>query len=74
MIDEERDIELGPELHMPTDEELLSAYREGFMARMAERGIDRDLADGWFSSSDPDYSTTPEQAADDAIDYWDDGE
>lgn len=55
---------------MPTLAEAEAAWRDAFIARMVERGIDRTDAEAYCEVVDVDFAESPSDAADDHLQYW----
>ena len=47
-------------------------WRQAYVNRMVERGIDREDAQACCDASDADLSVDPADAADDELQYWED--
>lgn len=56
---------------IPTRAEAEAVWREAYVNRMVERGIDREDAQACCDAGDVDLSESPEDAADDQLAYWD---
>lgn len=61
---------IGPAPPMPTKAEAEAAWRRAYVARMVERGIDREDAVACSEATDADLIFDPAQAADDELWYW----
>jgi hypothetical protein len=59
---------------MPTEADRLEAYKRLYVARMVARGLNQEEAAACFDAGDVDYDTSPEDAADDELSYWDNDE
>lgn len=64
---------IGP---MPTKADAEAAWRDLYVARMVERGVNVDDARACCNAGDVDLSANPADAADDELSYWesDDGD
>ena len=60
---------------MPLRSEAEAVWRQAYVHRMVERGVDREDAQACCDASDVDLSVNPADAADDELQYWaDDGD
>lgn len=59
---------------MPTEADRHEAYKSLYVARMVSRGIPEEDATACFDAGDVDYDTSPEDAADEELSYWDNDE
>ena len=55
---------------MPLRSEAEAVWRQAYVDRMTERGIDRNDAQACCDAGDVDLSVTPADAADDELQYW----
>ena len=61
---------------MPVRSEAEAAWRQAYVDRMVECGIDKESAQACCDAGDADLSENPADAADDQLRYWadDDGQ
>lgn len=59
---------------MPTEADRREAYKRLYVARMVARGVHVEDATACFEAGEIDYDTSPEDAADDELSYWDNDE
>lgn len=57
---------------IPLQSEADVVWRQRYVDRMVERGIDRESARACCDAGDVDLAENPADAADDQLQYWDD--
>lgn len=62
---------IGPAAPMPTEAEAREAWKRAYIARWVEKGFDETWGEHWFPEHDLDLTESPQDRADDDMEYLD---